>query len=392
MSASDNKQPTQGSFIYDQWFRSIVYQVLLAVGLGYVGWALFSNVIENLDRQGIATGWDFLWTASGFDIGESVIEYDAGDSYGRSLLVGFLNTLRVAFLGIIFATILGVFMGIARVSKNWLLSTISSWFVEIGRNVPVVLHVIFWGTIILLLPQPRDAMIPFEGAFIMNRGIVMPFPVYNDAYPWVGLGLIAGIVGVVLLNRWAQRKRERTGQYVGTLWSGLAVLIGCPLVVWLAFGAPLIWDVPSLQGFNFKGGLQLSPEFVALFVGITVYTASFIAEIVRSGIQSVPGGQIEAAGAVGLRQGFIMRYVVIPQALRVIVPPTASQYLSLTKNSSLGVLIGYPDLVNIGNTTLNQTGQAVEAITIMMLVYLAISIVISLFMNFYNRVVAIKER
>ena len=392
MAALDKKQPTQGSFIYDQWFRSIVYQVLLAVGLGYVGWMLFSNVIENLDRQGIATGWDFLWTSSGFDIGESVIEYDAGDTYGRALIVGFLNTVRVAFLGIIFATILGVFMGIARVSKNWLLSTIASWFVEVGRNVPVVLHVIFWGTIIHLLPQPRDAMVPFEGAFIMNRGVVMPFPVFDDAYPWVGLGLIAGVIGVVLLNKWAQKKRERTGQYIGTLWSGLAVLIGCPLLVWLAFGAPLIWDVPSLQGFNFKGGLQLSPEFVALLVGITVYTASFIAEIVRAGIQSVPSGQIEAAGAVGLRQGFIMRYVVIPQALRVIVPPTASQYLSLTKNSSLGVLIGYPDLVNIGNTTLNQTGQAVEAITIMMLVYLGISIVISLFMNFYNRVVAIKER
>lgn len=392
MSASEKKQPTQGSFIYDQWFRSIVYQVLLAVGLAYVGWTLFSNVIENLDRQGIATGWDFLWTSSGFDIGESVIEYDAGDSYGRALFVGFLNTVRVAFLGIIFATILGVFMGVARVSKNWLLSNIASWFVEIGRNVPVVLHVIFWGTIIHLLPQPRDAMVPFEGAFIMNRGIVMPFPVYNDVYPWVGLGLIVGIIGVVLLNKWAQAKRERTGHYIHTLWPGLGILIGCPLIVWLAFGAPLVWDVPALKGFNFKGGLQLSPEFVALLVGITVYTASFIAEIVRSGIQSVPGGQVEAAGAVGLRQGFIMRYVVIPQALRVIVPPTASQYLSLTKNSSLGVLIGYPDLVNIGNTTLNQTGQAVEAITIMMLVYLGISIVISLFMNFYNRIVAIKER
>lgn len=392
MSASDKNQPTQGSIFYDQGFRSIVYQILLAMGLGYVGWALFSNVAENLDRQGIATGWDFLWTSSGFDIGESVIEYSAGDSYGRALLVGFLNTIRVAFLGIILATILGIFMGIARVSKNWLLSTIASWFVEIGRNVPVVLHVIFWGTVIHLLPQPREAMIPFEGAFIMNRGVVIPFPVYDDAYPWVGLGLVVGIIGVVFLNKWAQAKRERTGQYIHTLWPGLGILIACPLLVWLAFGAPLVWDVPALRGFNFQGGLQFSPEFIALLVGITVYTASFIAEIVRSGIESVPSGQVEAAGAVGLRQGFIMRYVVIPQALRVIVPPTASQYLSLTKNSSLGVLIGYPDLVNIGNTTLNQTGQAVEAITIMMLVYLGISIVISLFMNFYNRVVAIKER
>ncbi|MEQ9200184.1 MAG: ABC transporter permease subunit, partial [Rhodospirillales bacterium] len=312
--------------------------------------------------------------------------------YGRALLVGILNTLRVAALGVVFATILGILIGVARVSNNWLLSTLASMYVEVCRNVPVVLHVIFWGALIHLMPAPRDAIIPFEGAFIMNRGVVMPYPVYDSAYPWVGLGLIAGILGVFFLNRWAQRRRERTGRYISTLWPGLAVLFGPALLIWVIAGAPLVWDVPALRGFNFQGGLQLSPEFIALLVGITAYTAAFIAEIVRAGIQSVPHGQIEAARALGVRPGFIMRYITMPQALRVIVPPTTSQYLSLTKNSSLGVLIGYPDLVNVGNTTLNQTGQAVEAIAVMMTVYLSISILISVFMNIYNRFVAIKER
>ena len=390
--AERETKSAEGSLFYDKGVRSIAYQVLLGAALTVLAWTLYSNVNENLERQGIATGWAFLDVSSGFDIGESVIEYSASDTYGRALLAGVWNTVRVAVLGIVFATILGVSMGIARVSRNWLLSTIASWFVEIGRNVPVVLHVIFWGTVIHLLPQPRDAMTPFDGAFIMNRGVMIPFPVYDDAYPWVGAALAVGIVGVFVLNRWAQRRRERTGQYISTLWPGFCVLFAPPLIVWMLLGAPLEWDVPVLRGFNFKGGLQLSPEFVALLVGITLYTSSFIAEIVRAGIQSVPSGQVEAARAVGLRPRFIMRYVVMPQALRVIVPPTASQYLSLTKNSSLGVLIGYPDLVNVGNTTLNQTGQAVEAIAIMMGVYLAISIVISTFMNVYNRLVAIKER
>lgn len=388
----ETKNKTDESIFYSNAFRSVAYQAVLFGLLTLLGWYLYSNVNENLARQGIATGWNFLTTSSGFDIGESVIRYDAGDTYGRALLVGFLNTLRVAVLGIVLATFLGVFMGVARVSSNWLLSTIASWYVEICRNVPVVLHVIFWGTVIHLLPAPKQAIIPFEGAFIMNRGVVMPFPVANDAYVWVGVALLVGIIGVVVLNKWAQRKRERTGEYIPTLWKGFGVLIAPPLLVWLAFGAPLVWDVPSLQGFNFKGGLQFSPELIALLVGITFYTGAFIAEIVRSGIQSVASGQIEAARALGLRPGFIMRYVTMPQALRVIVPPTTSQYLSLTKNSSLGVLIGYPDLVNIGNTTLNQTGQSVEAIAVMMMVYLSISIVISICMNIYNRVAAIKER
>ena len=380
------------SILNSMAFRGMAYQVLLAAGVVLVLWYLYVNVNENLERQGIATGFDFLWEAAGFDIGESLIPFDSSQSYGRILVAGILNTLHVAFVGIILATILGVGMGIARVSRNWLISKLASAYVEVCRNVPVVLHVIFWASVIRNLPPPRQALSPFEGAFITNRGVIYPVPVEHAIYPWVGLALVIGIAAAVYLARWARKRREMTGQYIPTFWPGMGLILGLPLIVWLGAGAPLQWDVPALRGFNYQGGSQLSPEFVALLIGITVYTAAFIAEIVRAGIQSVQHGQVEAARSLGLRPGLVMRLVILPQALRVIVPPTTSQYLSLTKNSSLGVLIGYPDLVNVGNTTLNQTGQAVEAIAVMMVVYLLISLTISVFMNLYNRLVAIQER
>ena len=391
---ADSTAPRTGntSILNNLAFRGVAYQILLAMGVVLVGWYLYSNVNANLDRQGIATGFEFLEEAAGFDIGESLIPFDSSQSYGRILVAGILNTLHVAVVGIVLATILGVLMGIARVSRNWLISKLASAYVEVCRNVPVVLHVIFWASIIRNLPPPREAFEPFAGIFITNRGIIYPIPVENAVYPWLGLAAVIGIIGAVLLTRWASKRREQTGQYMPTFWPGLALIVGLPLVVWLAAGAPLQWDVPALKGFNFRGGSSMTPEFVALLIGITVYTAAFIAEIVRAGIQSVPHGQVEAARSLGLRPGLVMRLVVLPQALRVIVPPTTSQYLSLTKNSSLGVLIGYPDLVNVGNTTLNQTGQAVEAIAVMMVVYLLISLSISIFMNIYNRVVAIRER
>lgn len=373
-------------------FRGVAYQVLLAAGVVLVGWYLYANVNENLDRQGIATGFEFLEEAAGFDIGESLIPFDSSQSYGRIFVAGILNTLHVAVVGIVVATILGVTMGIARVSRNWLISKLASAYVEVCRNVPVVLHVIFWASIIRNLPPPRQAFAPFTGIFITNRGVIFPTPVENAIYPWVGVAAIVGIIGAIVLTRWARNKREQTGRYIPTFWPGLGIILGLPLLVWLFAGAPLVWDIPALKGFNFRGGSSLTPEFVALLIGITVYTAAFIAEIVRAGIQAISHGQVEAARSLGLRPGLVMRLVVLPQALRVIVPPTTSQYLSLTKNSSLGVLIGYPDLVNVGNTTLNQTGQAVEAISVMMVVYLLISLSISTFMNIYNRVVAIKER
>ncbi len=392
MAVSDASRKSDTSILNSLAFRGVVYQVLLGAGVILLCWYLYHNAHLNLERQGIATGFDFLDERAGFGIGETLISYDSGRSYGRALLVGILNTLYVAAFGVVLATILGVTMGIARVSSNWLISKLASAYVEACRNVPVVLHVIFWAAVIRALPPPREALQPFAGVFITNRGLIYPLPVENPIYPWMGLALVTGIAGAILLARWAGRRRELTGRSVPTFWPGAALALGLPLLVWLAGGAPLEWSVPALRGFNFRGGASLTPEFVGLLVGITVYTGAFIAEIVRAGIQSVPNGQVEAARAVGLRPGLVMRLVILPQALRVIVPPTTSQYLSLTKNSSLGVLIGYPDLVNVGNTTLNQTGQALEAISIMMAVYLMISLTISIFMNFYNRLVAIRER
>jgi general L-amino acid transport system permease protein len=378
--------------VYSQAVRGIAFQVLLAIGVALAAYYLYENVTQNLSRQGIETGFRFLGERAGFDIGESIIPFDSSDTYGRALWVGILNTLTVAACGIVLATILGVVIGIARVSNNWFAATFASGYVEVVRNVPVVLHVIFWGAFLRNLPRPKQAFSAFDAIFLSNRGLIFPVPEANPLYKWVGLALIAAIITSILFAYWARKRREQTGQFIATFWPIIALLTGLPLVVWLIGGAPLVWDTPALRGFNFRGGASLTPEFMALLIGITVYTAAFIAEIVRAGIQSVPSGQIEAARSLGLRPGWIMRYVTLPQALRVIVPPTTSQYLSLTKNSSLGVLIGYPDLVNVGNTTLNQTGQAVEAIAIMMTVYLIISLTISLFMNLYNRAIVLTER
>lgn len=391
--AAPDKQPrSDTSLLNDIAFRGVAYQVLLGVGVLLLAYILYVNVNANLERQRIATGFDFLFETSGFDIGETLIEYDSERSYGRAMWVGVVNTLSVSICAIVLATILGTVMGIARVSRNWLASRFASAYVELCRNIPVVLHVIFWASVLRNLPGPKQAIVIFDGAYLANRGLIFPVPEPNPAYPWVWAALAAGIITAFLFSRWADKHREKTGKYIAAFWPGIAIVILFPLIAWLVQGAPLVWSVPELKGFNFVGGASLTPEFVALLIGITVYTGAFIAEIVRAGIQSVPIGQIEAAKALGVRPGFVMRYITFPQALRVIVPPTTSQYLSMTKNSSLGVLIGYPDLVNVGNTTLNQTGQAVEAILVMMTVYLSISLMISLGMNIYNRYVAIQER
>ncbi|MCB1510858.1 MAG: ABC transporter permease subunit [Hyphomicrobiaceae bacterium] len=381
-----------GSLIYSQALRGIAYQLLLGLAVVGVGYYLYANVSENLSQQGIETGFRFLSEKAGFDIGESVIPYDSADTYARALWVGILNTLTVSACGIVLATILGVTIGIGRVSDNWFAATFASGYVETMRNIPVVLHVIFWGAFLRNLPGPKHSWSPWDGLYLNNRGLIFAVPVANPVYVWVGLAFVIAVAAAAAFAYWARRERDRTGRYIHTMWPMAGIVIGLPLVVWLIGGAPLQWNAPGFRGFNFRGGASLTPEFMALLIGITAYTAAFIAEVVRAGIQSVPKGQIEAARALGLRPGWIMRYVTLPQALRVIVPPTTSQYLSLTKNSSLGVLIGYPDLVNVGNTTLNQTGQAVEAIAIMMMVYLLISLTISIAMNFYNRAVALTER
>jgi general L-amino acid transport system permease protein len=385
--------PTAPAFWNNPAVRSIVYQVLLVGGVIAVGAYLVHNTLVNLDRQGIATGFGFLDREAAFEIGESLIRYTPADTYGRALLVGLLNTLCVAGIGIVLATILGTIMGIARLSTNWLISKLASFYVETVRNIPVLLQLIVWWDILRVsAPGPREAWQPLPDVFISNRGVIYPVPIYNPVHLWVGAALVLGIVASVFVTRWARARQMATGEQFPVLRTNAALIIGLPLLVFVIGGMPLELDKPELRGFNFSGGHVVSPEFVALLVGLTVYTAAFISEIVRAGIVAVSWGQTEAAMALGLRRGLTLRLVVLPQALRVIVPPMTSQYLNLTKNSSLAVAIGFPDLQSIANTTMNQTGQAIEGIALSMAVYLTISLLISLFMNWYNRFVRLVER
>lgn len=378
--------------LYSESFRTVVYQIALAAAVALLGFYLYENVVENLGRQNIATGFGFLKEVSQFEIGETLISYSSRDTYGRALAVGLMNTLSVSAAGILLATVIGFSVGIMRVSSNWLLQRIALTYVEIVRNIPVILQVIFWAAVIRNLPAPRQALDLWGVGFLSNRGLTFLIPEADPAHVWMLAGLGAGLVAALIAGRMARRHREATGRYVDMLWPSVGMILGLPVLVWLAFGAPHALSFPERQGFNFAGGATISPEFVALMLGIALYSSGFIAEIVRAGIQATPRGQVEAARSIALRPRFILRYVVLPQALRVIVPPLTSQYVSLIKNSSIAVVIGYPDLVNIGNTVMNQTGQAVEAIAVMMVVYLIVSLITSVAMNFYNRLVAIKER
>ncbi len=376
----------------DPGVRSIVYQVIALCAVGAVVWFLVHNTLHNLSVRNIASGFGFLDREAGFAIGESMIEYGPANDYRRALTVGLLNTLRVAVVGIIFATLLGTLIGIARLSKNWLIHKLASIYVEVMRNIPLLLQLFFWYAIISeTMPGPRQALKPLPGVFISNRGIKMPW-LQGDGLSWLLWGALLAIVVIIGLSRWARKRQEKTGQ-IFPIWSVSAgLLLVVPVVVWLLSGTTLSVDMPELKGFNFAGGITLSPEFAALIIGLVVYTSAFIAEVVRSGIQSVNYGQWEAAGAIGLKNSLTLRLIVLPQALRVIIPPMTSQYLNITKNSSLAVAIGYPDIVSVVNTTLNQTGQAIEGIMIIMGAYLTVSISISLFMNWYNTRIALVER
>ncbi|HRP74240.1 MAG TPA: amino acid ABC transporter permease [Rhodocyclaceae bacterium] len=381
-------------FWNDPIIRSRTFQILTALVVIYFLWTIYQNTIINMERRGITTGFAFLGSPAGFGIVMSLIPYDETMSYGRTFYVGLLNTLLVSSLGIVAATILGFAIGIGRLSKNWLVSTLSAIFVDTFRNIPLLLQIFFWYFAVLRnLPSPRDSMEIGEMFFLNNRGVYMPAPIPEEGFWLVVAVLCAAIVGAAVLYRWARKRQDATGQLFPAIRVGLAMVLLLPSGVFLLAGSPLGWDVPELRGFNFRGGVSMIPELGALFIALTVYTASFIAEIVRSGIQSVSHGQTEAASALGLRRGTTLRLVIIPQAMRVIIPPLTSQYLNLTKNSSLAVAIGYPDLVAVFmGTTLNQTGQAVEVVAITMLVYLSISLLISLLMNVYNKAMALKER
>ena len=378
---------------HDPAVRAIVIQVLFVAAVVALGAFLVHNTIENLRRQNIASGFGFMQREAGFSIGESLIDYSPADNYARAFVVGLVNTLYVAALGIVLATVLGTVMGLARLSSNWLVRKLAQIYVEVFRNIPLALQLFFWwGLLRGYGPAPRQAWQPLPDVFVSNRGVVFPVPHADPVHVWMLLALLVASVAAWALGRWANARQARTGQQFPSGWVGLGLVLGLPLIVFLAAGAPLQLEVPVLRGFNFVGGASASPEFAALLLGLVIYTAAFIAEIVRAGILAVSWGQSEAALALGLTNWQRMRLIILPQALRVIIPPMTSQYLNLTKNSSLAVIIGYPDLVSIANTTINQTGQAVEGIAIIMAVYLTISLTISLLMNLYNRSVALVER
>ncbi|MBK1698688.1 amino acid ABC transporter permease [Rhodovibrio salinarum] len=374
--------------------RAIIWQVLVLGGVIALGVYLVHNTLANLEARSIRTGFGFMDHEAGFAIGESpLVDYTAADSYGKAFVVGLLNTLRVSLIGIVLATIIGVIMGVARLSSNWLVAKLASVYVEVMRNIPVLLQLFFWyGAISYLLPAVRQALQLMPGVFLSKSGLRFAVPVADPVHPWMGLAFLAAIGGCVLYYRWSKRRQAQTGvePRLGLPLAGF--LIGLPALVWLIGGAPTAMDVPELTTFRYQGGTSVSPEFLALLLGLTFYTAGFLAEIVRAGILAVPHGQTEAASALGLRRRQVLRLVLLPQALRIIVPPTTNQYLNLTKNSSLAVAIGYPDLVSVANTSLNQTGQAIECISIMMACYLTISLTISFFMNWYNKRIALVER
>jgi general L-amino acid transport system permease protein len=392
-TANSALRPSRPAPWRDPRVRGIFLQVVFVLVLaGFVAF-LVHNTVVNLHQRGIAGGFGFLGDEAKFGIGEALIDYSPADTYRRAFLVGLTNTLYVSAIGIVLATILGTVMGLARLSSNWLVAKLAQIYVECFRNIPLALQLLFWwGMLRQAAPAPRQAWQPLPDVFVSNRGIVFPVPIEDPAHVWMLGAFVLGCLATWAISRWARARQALTGQQFPSLWLGLGLILGLPLLVFLAAGMPLRLDVPELRGFNFSGGTAFSPEFGALLIGLVVYTGSFIAETVRAGILAVSWGQSEAASALGLSSWQRMRLIVLPQALRVIVPPLTSEYLSLTKNSSLAVIIGYPDLVSIANTTINQTGHAVEGIAMIMAVYLVISLVISAVMNLYNRAVALVER
>ena len=393
-NVSKPSAPVRGSLLTDPQVRSWLFQIVAVVAVVSFGWFLFNNTQTNLANRGITSGFGFLNNTAGFGIPQHLIPYSEGDTYGRVFLVGLLNTLLVSVIGIVLATIIGFTVGVARLSNNWLLRKVATVYIETFRNIPPLLLIFFvYFAVLAPLPGPRQSLSLAEAFFVNNRGLYMPAPIADAGFLPGLIALLIAIVASVVVVRWARKRRHATGQRFPVLWTVLALLIGIPLLAALVFGKPLHWDLPELQGFNLRGGWVIIPELVSLAVALSVYTAAFIGETVRGGIQAVSHGQTEAASSLGLRPGLTLRLVIIPQALRVIIPPLTNQYLNLMKNSSLGAAVGYPEMVALfAGTTLNQTGQAIETMAITMSVYLAISISISLLMNWYNKRIALIER
>ena len=388
------QMPSKPPFWRDPDKRAMLFQALALGFVLYLGYSLVSNTMANLERQNIQTGFNFLSVSTGFSIAESIIFYDEDSSYLDAFFVGLGNTIYVSIIGIVLATVIGFLMGVARLSNNFLLSRLAAVYVDTLRNLPLLLQIFFWYFAVLRpLPKPRNAVEFGESVFLSNRGLVGPKPIWEDGAALIGWALVAAILAAIGIGRWAKQRQAATGQTFPIWRTALALVVLLPLAAAVITGFPVSLEVPELKGFNFRGGMTLTPEFAALVLALSTYTAAFIAEIVRSGIMAINKGQTAAAYALGLQPGITMRLVIIPQALRVIIPPLTSQYLNLTKNSSLAAAIAYPDLVAVfAGTALNQTGQAVEIMSMTLAVYLFLSLAISAFMNWYNARMALVER
>lgn len=388
-------EPPKVALWNDPQARALFFQVLVLGSILALGGFIVSNTMDNLARQGIASGFGFLDTTAGFAIGYSpFLDYSEENTYGVALTVGLLNTLLVAVIGIILATVIGFIMGVARLSNNWLISRMALVYIETMRNIPLLLQIFVWYFGVLRpLPGPRQSLDFMGSIFVNNRGMFLPKPIFEDGFMIIVIAFLLAIIGIFMMVKWAKKRLDETGHQFPVFWSSIGLLVVLPLLGAVVAGFPMSWEFSALKGFNFRGGMEIPPELVSLTLALSTYTAAFIAEIVRAGISSVNKGQTEASYALGLRPGPTLRLVVIPQALRVIIPPLTSQYLNLTKNSSLAAAIAYPDIVLVfGGTVLMQTGQAVEIIAIIMAFYLMVSLLISMFMNWYNKKMALVER
>ncbi|MGN8549996.1 amino acid ABC transporter permease [Bradyrhizobium sp. 13971] len=395
MTTSTPKRPPARPWrlsLSDPRVAGLFWQILVvAIAVAVVAW-LWSNAVHNLSVRRISTGFAFLGREAGMPIADSWIDYTPKNTYLRAFIVGVVNTLRVAVIGIVLATVIGTLVGIARLSSNWLLARLAAVYVEVLRDLPLLLQLLFWYVLMQGLPAARQAWKPVDGVYLSNRGLVLPSVPLHEANGWTLVALVVGVIVFIIVRRRLIAQQMLDGKARPAWRYALGLIIALPALVSWLLGASWSVMLPELRGFNFVGGLTLAPEYFALLIALVTYTSAFIAEIVRSGIQAVPRGQSDAAKALGLKRSFVLQHIVLPQALRVIIPPMTSQYLNLTKNSSLAVAVGYQDIVSIANTTLNQTGQAIESIALIMMVFLTISLGISLFMNWYNARIALVER
>ncbi len=389
-----HSKPASTNFYNNVHIRAVIYQLLLVLGLGYFFYLIVANTIGNMESRGIKSGFDFLWSTAGFDILMSLIPYDATHTYGRTFVVGLLNTILVSIIGIILSTLLGFIIGVAHFSQNWLIRKLSVIYVEIFRNIPLLLQIFFWYFAVLsTLPSARQSLSIGEAVFLNVRGLYLPDLIGEQGAGWVYIAIAVAVILTLLLKRFARQRQERTGQQLPVFKLALGLLIGLPLLVFFIMGMPFHLDYPELKGFNYRGGITVIPELIALALSLSIYGAAFIAEAVRAGVQSVPKGQTEAARSLGLQEKQIMKLIIVPQAMRVIAPLLNSEYQSLVKNSTLATAIGYPDLFTVFvGTTLNQTGQAIEIVFMTMAVYFVFNMIISIVMNLFNKKVALVNR